>query len=323
MRLKTLTRSVLVSTLVLVACSTAFAHPETEVSRRISPDHWLSAWSWEPGIVIPIVISAVLYAMGSARLRRRNRERPALTNWQMISFWTGWASLVLALDSPMHKMGEVLFSAHMTQHEVLMVLSAPLLVMGKPLVAMLFALPESWRVRLGVMSKAPGFKASWGWLTAPLVVWLIHGVTIWVWHVPSLYEATLDNEAIHALQHVCFLGTALLFWWTLVHGRYGRLGYGVAFLYVFTTALHTSILGALMTFANRVWYPIYAGRTESWNLSPLEDQQLGGLIMWIPSGTVFVIVGLAMFAAWIGESERKQKLSNFAAVAQAEAPHAD
>lgn len=139
-----------------------------------------------------------------------------------------------------------------------------------------------------------------------------------------LYEATLDTGWIHALQHICFLGTALLFWWTLVHGRYGRIGYGAAFVYVFTTALHTSILGALMTFTQRVWYPIYEGRTSAWNLSPLEDQQLGGLIMWIPSGLVFLVVGLAMFAAWIGESERRQRLSGFAALAEAaEEKHAD
>ena len=105
-----------------------------------------------------------------------------------------------------------------------------------------------------------------------------------------------------------------MFWWTLIEGRYGRFGYGAAFAYVFTTALHTSVLGALITFTGRLWYPIYAGRTAPWHLSPMEDQQLGGLIMWIPCGVVFVIVGLAMFAAWIGESERRQQYSRLAAV---------
>jgi cytochrome c oxidase assembly factor CtaG len=144
-----------------------------------------------------------------------------------------------------------------------------------------------------------------------------------MWHIPALYQATLDNELIHALQHICFLGTAVLFWWTLIHGSYGRLGYGVAFLYVFTTAVHTSVLGALMTFAQRIWYPIYDGRTAPWHLTPLQDQQLGGLIMWIPSGTVFLVVGLAMFAAWLGESERRGKLSRLDALnGKVEAEHA-
>jgi putative membrane protein len=307
----------------LLFASTAWAHPGQEPA-PISPHGWEWAWSWEPGIVLPLVVMALLYGIGSWRIRKRNALRPAVRGWEIACFWAGWLSLVLALDSPLHKLGEVLFSAHMTQHEVLMVISAPLIVFSKPLVATLFALPESWRFSAGAVSKNTLFRVPWAWISGPLAVWLIHGVTIWVWHVPVLYQATLDNEWIHALQHVSFLGTALLFWWTLIHGRYGRIGYGVAFVYVFTTALHTSILGALMTFTQRIWYPIYDGRTLAWNLSPLEDQQLGGLIMWIPSGIVFLIVGLAMFAAWLGESERRQKLSSFPAlVPETRGEHAD
>jgi putative membrane protein len=283
---------------------------------RISPQSWLSAWSWEPGIVIPLVLMTVLYFAGSHRIRHRNPSRPAIRGWEVACFWAGWFSLVLALDSPLHKLGEVLFSAHMAQHEVLMVIAAPLLVISKPLIAVLFSLPEPWRIRSGALTKARSFQSAWTWITGPIVVWAIHGLTIWGWHIPLLYEATLDNEWVHALQHISFLGTALLFWWTLIQGRYGRLGYGVAFVYVFTTALHTSILGALMTFTSHIWYPIYTGRTSAWNLSPIEDQQLGGLIMWIPSGAVFLVVGLAMFAAWLGESERRQQLSRFSVLTQ-------
>jgi putative membrane protein len=289
------------------------AHPEDR-SDLISPGHWQWAWSWEPGIVIPLVVMAVLYGIGSWRLRQRNHKRTPINGWQRASFWAGWLTLVVALDSPLHKLGEVLFSAHMTQHELLMVVAAPLIVFSKPLIAGLFALPEPWRVSIGALTKTSLFSAWWNWLSGPLMVWCLHGITIWAWHIPFLYQATLDNEAVHALQHLCFLGTALLFWWTLVHGRYGRLGYGVAFVYVFTTALHTSILGALMTFTQRIWYPLYDGRTAVWHLSPLEDQQLGGLIMWIPSGIVFLVVGLAMLAAWIGESERRQKFSRLAEI---------
>jgi len=278
------------------------------------------AWSWETGIVLPLIAMAVLYAVGTWRIRKRNQKRTVINGWQLTSFWIGWLTLVLALDSPLHKLGEVLFSAHMTQHELLMVVAAPLIAFSKPLIAGLFALPELWRVRIGALTKTSWFSAGWSRLSAPLTVWCLHGSTIWAWHIPFLYQATLDNEAVHALQHICFLGTALLFWWTLVHGRYGRLGYGVAFVYVFTTALHTGVLGALMTFTRQVWYPLYDGRTAPWHLSPLEDQQLGGLIMWIPSGVVFLVVGLAMLAAWIGESERRQKLSH---LAELEEQHGD
>jgi putative membrane protein len=297
-----------IDTGLTVIAATRFVHPEHAV-QRISPSNWLTSWSWEPGVVIPLVLTAALYGIGSARLLQRNRQRPTLKTWQIASFWIGWLSLVLALDSPLHKLGEVLFSAHMTQHEILMVVSAPLIVFSKPLVASLFALPESWRVRLGATVKSGAFSSGWKAISGPLAVWLIHGATIWIWHLPSLYQVTLDNDLIHAIQHTCFFGTALLFWWTLIHGRYGRLGYGVAFVYVFTTALHTSVLGALMMLTQRVWYPLYEGRTASWHLTPLEDQQLGGLIMWIPSGVVFLVIGLAMFAAWLGESEVRRRYS--------------
>lgn len=288
----------------------AFAH-ETEPS----PGNWLHAWSWEPGVVVPLALSAALYAGGLIRILRRNREAPAIPTWQACSFWAGWLALLLALDSPIHRLGEELFSVHMSQHELLMVVAAPLLSLGKPLIVFLFALPERARIVVGHWTKNTAVRFTWRWLTGALTVWIIHAVAIWVWHIPALYQATLDNEPIHALQHLIFLCTALLFWYTLIHGRYGRMGYGIAFVYVFTTALHTSVLGALMTFAQQVWYPIYNGRTAPWHLTALQDQQLGGLIMWIPSGIVFIVVGLAMFAAWIGESEKRGRLSSLASAA--------
>jgi putative membrane protein len=302
----------------LLPIAAVFAHEPT-----VTPADWTRAWSWELGIVIPLVITAVFYAGGTLVIYRRNPNTPAIRWWEACSFWAGWLTLVIALVSPLHRMGEALFSAHMTQHELLMVLAAPMLVLGRPLVAFLFALPASWRPGATRWTKSPIVSATWRFFTGALMVWILHGLTIWIWHIPALYEATLDNEAIHALQHIMFLGSALLFWWTLIHGAYGRFGYGVAFLYVFTTAIHTSVLGALMTFAQRVWYPIYEGRTAPWHLTPLQDQQLGGLIMWIPSGTVFLVVGLAMFAAWIGQSERRGKLSSLhAPAAEIGAEHA-
>ncbi len=303
---------------VIASCialhSLAFAHPEAPHEALPTPQTWTSAWSWEPGIVIPIVLTAALYIIGVVRIRSRNSDTPAIRNWQIACFAAGWFTLVLALDSPLHKLGSVLFSAHMTQHELLMVIAAPLLALGQPLIAFLFALPERARRPVAAWFRRPGIARTWTILSGPLMVWAIHGSTLWAWHIPFLYEATLHSEFIHALQHTTFLGTALLFWWTLIRGSYGSYGYGVAFLYVFTTALHTSILGALLTFSGAIWYPIYADRTALWNLTPVEDQQLGGLVMWIPSGVIFIVVGIALFAAWVGESERRVRLGRVADV---------
>jgi cytochrome c oxidase assembly factor CtaG len=134
---------------------------------------------------------------------------------------------------------------------------------------------------------------------------MIHAVALWTWHIPVLMEAVLHNEFVHAMQHTSFLLSALLFWWALIHGRQSALNYGAAVLYMFTTALHSGLLGALITFANRVWYPAYIDRTAAWGLTALEDQQIGGLIMWVPAGLVYIVAGLALFAGWLSESDKR------------------
>jgi putative membrane protein len=206
----------------------------------------------------------------------------------------------------------------MTQHEVLMLVAAPLLVLGRPLIPFLNALPVAAARHIGSYGRARWFQRGWRAITNQFVAWAIHAVALWVWHIPVLFEATLTSEWVHTLQHLSFLLSALLFWWALVHGREGWMGYGAATLYVFTTSVHSGLLGALLTFAPTVWYPSYVGLTTSWGLTPLEDQQLGGLIMWIPAGLVYVIAGLALFSGWLRESERNllRRESNALRVAQ-------
>jgi putative membrane protein len=198
----------------------------------------------------------------------------------------------------------------MTQHEILMLVSAPLLVFGHPLVAMLWALPRPARESLGALSRKPAIARSWRGLTGPLNVFLLHAIALWIWHVPRFYEAALRSDGLHALQHFSFVATAALFWWAMVHGKYGRLGYGVAVVYIFLTAVHSSVLGALMAVAPEVWYPGYARAGAAWGIDPLADQQLAGLLMWVPSGVIFIVLGLALFAAWLGESDKRAALGS-------------
>jgi putative membrane protein len=214
-------------------------------------------------------------------------------------------ALFVALVSPLHPWGRVLFSAHMTQHEVLMLIAAPLLVLGRPMAAFLWALPREWSHRVAGWSNGRAWRGVWGLVSNAFVAWVIHAVVLWVWHVPALFEATVDSEWVHALQHGSFLGSALLFWWAVMHGRQRAMGYGVAVLYMFTTAIHSGLLGALLTFGRTVWYPSYSETTWTWGLSPVEDQQLGGLIMWVPACLVYVLAALLLFAGWLAESERR------------------
>jgi cytochrome c oxidase assembly factor CtaG len=258
-------------------------------------DIW-KAWSFDPGVVVPLVLVAVLYACGAS-------AKHGVSNRQQLYFWSGWFVLSMALLSPLHPLGESLFFAHMIQHELLMVVAAPLLVLSRPVVALLWGLPPGCRRVFGQWSKRAAFQASWRFATHPMTAWWIHATALWVWHTPRLFEATLRNDWVHSAQHLSFLGSALLFWWSLFYAH-GKALYGASVLYVFTTAVHTSILGALLTFASTVWYPAYLTTTSTWGLTAIEDQQTGGLIMWIPAGLAYVVAGLALFAGWLRESER-------------------
>jgi putative membrane protein len=247
-------------------------------------------------IVATMAVSLTVYFRGAARLRARSER--GIRWYEATAFALGWLVIAIALLSPIDTISDVLFSVHMTQHELLMIVAAPLLVAGRPMIAGVWALSNPEPVLS--ITRHPAVLKVWRALTGPIVVLVLHAVVLWAWHIPTAFEAALHNETIHAVQHLMFFVTAALFWWSLIHGRYGRVGYGVAVFFVFATAMHTSILGALLTFAQRLWYPSYTS---------LEDQQLAGLIMWIPSSVIFILIALALFAAWLGESDRRARAS--------------
>jgi cytochrome c oxidase assembly factor CtaG len=261
----------------------------------------LYAWSAEPGIVVPIALAGLLYLRGATALWQHAGPSRGLRHWHAAAFAAGWTVLALALLSPLHELSESSFSAHMVQHELLMVIAAPLMVLGRPLVAFAWSLPERWRRGLARWTGAAPARIAGGTLGRPAVAWLLHAIAIWAWHAPRLYDAALRNAPLHALQHASFLGTALLFWWALIHTA--RRRYGVSVLYLFTTAVHTTALGAVLALATRPLYPGYAG-TSAWGLSALEDQQLAGLIMWVPGSVVYLVAALALMLAWLRQSDR-------------------
>ena len=265
---------------------------------------------WKPDLLmaVPLTASMALYLRGLTRVRAPRME--------VCAFVAGWCVLVVSLLSPIATVSEVLFSMHMTQHELLMLVAAPLVTLGRPLVPMLWALPVRWRHAL---KGGGGLTPAWSRLTSPAAVFILHAAALWVWHLPPLYQAAVLDDRVHALQHLMFTGTACLFWWGLLRGRYGRLGYGAAVFYVFATAMHSGGLGALITFAGAPIYPLYVHRAEH-GVDPLVDQQLAGLIMWIPAGVVLTIFGLALLSAWLGESERRAKMTTLLVLAVLVAP---
>jgi putative membrane protein len=275
---------------VLLVPAAAFAH-----------DGQLQAtepWVLEPANTVPLLVSALLYGGGVARLWTEAGPGRGVRAWQIACFGAGWLSVALALVLPLHRLADALFVAHMGEHEVLMVVAAPLLAVARPLATMLWAFPSAARLRLGGAARNPALRFVWRWLTDPLVATILHGVALWTWHAPALFNAALDSEAVHWLQHGSFFVTALFFWWALVHGRERERRYGAAIFYLFATALHSGFLGILLTFAPA---PVYAGGSAAplWGLTPLEDQQLAGLVMWVPAGLVYAVAALLLMAAWI------------------------
>jgi putative membrane protein len=166
-------------------------------------------------------------------------------------------------------------------------------------------MPPDWRKVTGSFFKHRSIENVWHFLTYPLAAWAIHFFALWIWHLPALFQATLRSDLVHTFQHASFFGSALLFWWAIIASPRGAASYGAGVLYLFTTSIHSGILGAFLTFSSHVLYPVYSDSTVNWGFTPLEDQQLGGLIMWVPAGLVYIVAALFMFAGWIAESEKR------------------
>lgn len=268
---------------------------------------WNVPWTWEPAIVVPLGVLLVVYAGGALRRGTFHRLR-----WRHVAFLCGWATLFLALTSPIHELGEQLFSAHMLQHEILILISAPLISYGQIGATLLWAFAPRRRSRIGGWVHHIERSCLVQLVSAPLTAWTLETIALWLWHIPVLYQETLKSDWVHAAQHLSFLGTAVLFWSALYGVGRSVMSYGAATLYVFGAAVQCSALGALLTFSRQLWYPAYAATTTVWGLTPLEDQQLGGVIMWVPSSLVFIAIALALMARWIAESDRRLKLGSLA-----------
>ena len=255
-----------------------------------------------PWLLGLLALAALAYAIGLARLWRNAGAGRGIRRGEALRFALGWLVLAVALASPLDDLADRLFAAHMVQHELLMTVAAPLFVLGRPLEAWAWALPAGFLRALAAFARARPLRGAWRVITEPLPAWSIQAIVLWAWHAPILFDAALENEAVHIAQHACFLGSALLLWWS-VFGRGARRPDGACIASLFTTMIHSGALGALLTFAPHPWYPHYTGGAS---LTALEDQQLGGLVMWVPGGLAYLAAGLAIVGSWLapGKAEK-------------------
>lgn len=267
----------------------------------IGPAELWTAWNWDPFVWFGLVAVAVVYH----QTWRRTTHRRAVAVWQRRSFVAGMIVMWLALVSPLDAMGSSLSSAHMVQHLLLTTVGAPLLVAGAPVVAILRGLPRSVARRMHRWRMTPAGRAGRWLLANPVAATVPSVVALWAWHVPVLYEAALANQVAHAVEHGTFVLTALLSWAAiLAAGRRRSDRPGLAVLVLFALSLQCGILGVLLTFGRHPWYPSYATTTERWGLTALADQQLAGVVMWIPAGGVYLVVALVLLARWINTPPR-------------------
>jgi len=261
----------------------------------------LPGWSFEPWALVPLLLSLAIYLAGLARLARRAENSAPTVRRNAALFLLGWFLLAGATISPLHEGGEHSFTLHMIEHEVIMLVAAPLMALSRPLGVMIWAFPGPARSAMSSWARGGAIYWLWRHATAPVTATVVQLAVIWLWHAPALFEQALRHEGWHVLQHVCFLLSALLFWWAMLFGRQGRSGYGLAALCLFVTSLGGGALGALMTFAISPWYADYAAMGLGLlGLTPEEDQQLAGLIMWIPGGMVHAAAALIMLMRWLG-----------------------
>jgi putative membrane protein len=262
------------------------------------------AWSLAPELVLPLAAVAGLYAVGWWRLARRG-VRPS---WRPVAAVGGLLALAAALLTPVAALGHFLFAAHMTQHMLLMAVAAPLLLLADPLPAVLWALPRPLRLRAGRrLTGGHPLRATWERLTTVPVAALVYAAVLWAWHLPRAYDAALGGEWVHHVEHLAFFGAAVLFWWPVI-GPAPRArrpaSYGLRIAHVVTAALHGSILAMLLAWSPRVLYETYAAVPRVTTLTALEDQALGGVIMWAGSSTVDMLAVLALVWRFLAALER-------------------
>ncbi len=266
----------------------------------------LTDWSLDPLQLAPLAIAAVAYAVRARTLARRGTP---VAGRRAASFALGLVLAFLALASPVHALGEErLFAAHMVQHILLVLVAAPLLAFSAPMATLLRGSPAVVR-RASVRGWA---RLGLNWeklrhLRHPATVSILHVGTLWFWHAAVPYNAAVEHHLLHVVEHVSFLLTGLLFWRVVIGARAAdRVSNGLGVLLVFGMALQSVFLSALLTFARTPWYPAYETTTAPWGLDPLADQQLAGVVMWVPAGLVYLGAGLGLFVAWLRATERQE-----------------
>jgi len=268
----------------------------------VSPSELWGAWNWDPLVWSALVVPAAVYV----HLRSRAGRTSVRERWRRGAFLAGIVTAAVALVSPLDALSASLASAHMAQHLLLTTVAAPLLVLGAPLRTFRAGLPRRlrrqarrWRAALGVV---PTSRL----LAHPVAVSFPFVAVVWGWHARGPYDAALAEPLLHGLEHASFVGTALLSWAAILATARRSIGsQGTGVLVLFVLALQSGLLGLLLTFSTEPWYAAYAETAQEWGMTPLADQQLAGVLMWVPGGISYLAAAIALVVIWLRTSEAR------------------
>jgi putative membrane protein len=275
---------------------------------------WLNPLTWpiEPWVLLGVEVTAILYLWGG----HRRAHASSADHLRAMAFWSGLGVIVLAVDTPLETLARQLFWAHMTQHLLLIMVAAPLLVVGAPWLQVWRGLPLALRRPLArTLVKHQALAAprqAFRWLSAPIGAFIMSTANLWFWHWPAAYDLTLRNHLVHHLEHALFLGLGILFWAQVIdqHPFHARLGSLQRAVYVFLGTIQAWALAAVLAFATVPYYAYALLRTRPGSISALTDQQVGAGIMWVPGSITFSIVFLSCLYLWFREEDVRGRSFN-------------
>ena len=259
-------------------------------------------WRLDPLALALLVAAAAAWIWAVRRVARRHpaNQHPAYRSW---FFGAGLVAIAAALVSPIEAYEGQLFSVHMVQHMLLELVAAPLLIAAAPITLTLRAASPRVRRGLLVILHSPVLKL----ISFPVIAWILFAAVNWGWHFSTLYDEALENQLLHYFQHATFLAAALLFWWPVVgvDPSPWRMPYPVRLFYLFLALPQNSFLGVSLLSAGQVLYPHYITNLRTWGPKPLEDQQLGGVLMWVAGDLAFLVAMAIVIVAWMRHEERR------------------
>jgi putative membrane protein len=254
----------------------------------LPPFSW-SSWSGDGVLRAGLLLLVGLYLLGVGPLRRRFKLGPPVSRVQIGVYLAGVLCLLIALEGPVHELSDrYLFSAHMVQHMLLIYAAPPLMLLGLP----------GWLVRPAL--RLPGLLPLARALTKPIPALILFNVVFSVYHIPLYYNAVVTDHNLHISAHLLFIALAVITWWPILSPlpELPPLSYPLRMLYVFGQTFSGFVVGSFITNSRTLLYPFYADAPRVWGLSPMDDQKLGGLIMWVIGGVYLLLVFSAIFFAW-------------------------